>query len=369
MFLFVDFQQNKLSSLIINNLKRKGNKMNAKLPSRYSSFLTINRSCNLRCEWCYANPERFIGNKNMSLETVEKSINLFKGLPIKSVILIGGEPTIHPDFLTITKMIKEANLSPALITNGIKFKDAHFLQKTLDAGVNSISMSLKGGSTEEYKRSTGRWAFNDVMRGLKNIVESGVNNNLSVVISDDLCANFDMTMDAILNSGVKHFSIDTERPAILNNEAIYSGNFSFKQMATFIVEIYPKLEACGLDFTINISIPFCLFPDGFIEILKKKNRMTSGCPIYTGSAIVIDPSGKLLPCNHFCDNALGELGVDFSTANDYLKFRGREDIKEFYNVLSSYPDEKCKHCNYWQECGAGCRLNWLYKDSKELILT
>ena len=339
---------------------------NDNLPNEFASWLTINRACNLNCEWCYANPERFKGEANMSLETVQKSINLFKGLPLKRVILIGGEPTIHQEFLTIVKIIKTAGLVPVVITNGVKFRDKFFLSESLRAGISGITVSLKGSSDEQYAKLTGRAAFSDVIVAMKNIVESGVDHNLSITIGDELGENFDDMIAAILKSGTKWFSIDMERPLIICNKAVPS-KLSPKQMADFFVKIYPSLERCGIDFVLKISIPFCLFPEGFIEKANKQKRIVSGCHIYVGRGIIIDPKGKLLPCNHFCDNPLGELGVDFSDEDGYIRFRNRPDIKEFYETLASYPHKNCQFCHDWQQCGAGCRVSWLCREASELI--
>ncbi len=93
----------------------------------------------------------------------------------------------------------------------------------------------------------------------------------------------------------------------------------------------------------------------------------TGCHIYSGSGIIMAPDGRLLPCNHFCDNPLGELGKDFENAAEYLQFRKKSEIIDFYKMLASYPHEKCQSCGYWQECGAGCRINWLYQGADQLI--
>lgn len=338
-----------------------------KIPSEFASWLTINRACNLNCDGCYASPIRFRGTSNMSLETAQKNINFFKSLPLKRVILIGGEPTIHPDFLSIVRIIKESSLTPVVITNGIKFRNLLFLKQSLDAGIAGITISLKGSSDEQYKLLSGRAAFSDVMTAIHNIIDSGVDHNLSITIGDGLFPNFNKMIEAIVKSGVKWFSLDMERTIIVNNQAIFPGNSSPQEMADFFVSIYQQCEECGTDFVFKISLPFCLFPAGFIEKLKEKRRIVSGCHIYTGAGIIMDPAGKLLPCNHFCDNPLGELGKDFSDGCEYLQFRERPDITRFYKTVSSYPDGRCRNCNYWPECGAGCRTNWLHWGANELL--
>lgn len=68
------------------------------LTTRFSGWLTINRLCNLNCSWCYAKSIKASKRNDMSMETVDKAVQLFRKMPMESVILIGGEPTIHPNF-------------------------------------------------------------------------------------------------------------------------------------------------------------------------------------------------------------------------------------------------------------------------------
>lgn len=331
---------------------------------KITSWLTINRVCNLRCKWCYSRNNR---TGSMSLETVEKSIKLLRGLPTTRVILIGGEPTIHPNFLTIIKMVKEAGLMPVVVTNGIKFKDEVFLRKALDAGLSAITVSLKATNNDQYQLFTGHRSFNDTMEAIKNIDKNGISNRVSITVGEDLLESSNEIIDVIVESKAQIVSLEMERPTIIDDKILSSDSASLKKIADFFINLYPKLESSGVNFVINVSIPFCLFPRSFIETLIKKGRITSGCQIHTGSGIIIDPNGKLLPCNHFCNNALGELGQDFISGEEYLLFRQRPDISQFYKTLSSYPHEKCQSCDQWQQCGGGCRIRWLHQGVNTLI--
>ncbi len=339
------------------------------LPKRYGSWLTVNRTCNLRCKWCYADPTKFENGEVMTLDTVEDSIKLFKGLPLDRVILIGGEPTIHPDFFTIIEMVRDAGLKPALVTNGIKLKNKNFLQKILDAGMTSITISLKAPNYKLYKEFTGRYAFDDTIKAIQNVVDCGITHAVTVTVGESLYGEglFDELLEAVKLSRTKWLSLEMEKPMIQSGVPLMPDTTKPRTLAKFLVEVQPKIEASGIKYTINIAYPFCLFPGDYISKLLKEDRITSGCHTFGGQGIIIDPKGKLLPCNHFCENPLGELGVDFSTGDEYIKFRHRADVKKFYEILSSYPDKRCQGCEYWSVCGAGCRVSWLTYDASDLM--
>ncbi len=337
------------------------------LPKKFFAWLTINRACNLRCKWCYAKFLKFDKKQDMGIETAGKSISLLKDLPLTDVVLIGGEPTIHPDFLRIVRMIKDAGLMPFVITNSIRFADDSFLRAALEAGILGITTSLKAGSDDLYKKFTGRKALSKITKAVENIKGTNIPHKISVTVHGGLFKHFDQVMDFIVKSGVESFALDMERPIVIDNETYMAGDFSLRDMADFFMGIYPKLKNCGVPFTIKVSIPFCLFRRGFIEELIKENKIISGCQIFGGSGIIIDPMGRLLPCNHFCDNPLGELGVDFKNAQEYLSFRQRSDVEDFYNTMADCPDKRCVDCADWMFCGGGCRMHWLYKRPEEIF--
>ena len=108
----------------------------------HTLWLNINRRCNLRCIWCYAKMEGY-DNSDMSIEIVKKYVILAAELGADSVVLIGGEPTMHPNFFKIIEIIKLAGLKVFLATNGIKFSDKEFLKKSIDADISSVAISFK----------------------------------------------------------------------------------------------------------------------------------------------------------------------------------------------------------------------------------
>lgn len=337
------------------------------LPSRFTTWLTINRACNLRCGWCYARSQGFDSEHNMTMETVLNSINLLTGLPVKDVILIGGEPTIHPQFFEIVRLLKQSEFQVSVITNGIAFSSESFLKKALKAGVSGITTSLKASSAGRYEKLTGRKVFPSIMKAIADIESSGIFHKVSITVCKDLFGDFDRMIDAVAQSKASRLSLDMERPVILDGRTYSPGSATPKEMADFFVEIYPRLESCGIEFDVKISVPFCLFPEGFIESIAEKDRIISGCQIFGGSGIIIDPHGKLLPCNHFCDHSLGEMGKDFWDAKSFYAFRRRDDVVNFYKTMSSCPSEACTECSRWEYCGAGCRMHWMYRDANELI--
>lgn len=71
--------------------------------SDYMSIV-LTHECNKKCLFCI---DEYRGNKEfISLENIDKALFFAKKSGIKDILLIGGEPTLHPNILEIAKIIK-----------------------------------------------------------------------------------------------------------------------------------------------------------------------------------------------------------------------------------------------------------------------
>lgn len=340
------------------------------LPNRYTAWLTITRGCQLRCDWCYAKQTKYA--VRMSDDVLQRSLEMLSGLNVKTVCLIGGEPTTDSRFLQIVKDLKNRGYHVSVISNGIRFADEKFLNDMLDAGIGNIIVSLKSANKDGYVHNTHKDAHAAVMRGLANLKLKAINNKtlkytLSITLCGSMVHEFDSVMTTIIDSGATNVSFDTERPIIVNNDVHYDG-LTPQETADFLVSIYPKmhsLEKFGIDYYVYITHPFCLFPEWYINVLKETGRLMSGCQIFGGTGIIIDEHGRILPCNHFCSSGLGSID-NCQTGVDYISWRKQEPIVRFYERMSSYPTKRCETCKQWQICGAGCRINWFRFGETEL---
>lgn len=333
--------------------------MSTKLPNRYTAWLTITRGCQLRCDWCYAKQTKYA--TRMSDDVFYRSMEMLSGLNVKTVCLIGGEPTTDSRFLKIVRDLKNRGYHVSVISNGIRFADEKFLDDMLDAGIGNVIVSLKSATSGGYVHDTHKDAYAAVLKGLANLKvrNKEVKYTLSITLCGSMAREFDSVIATIIESGATNVSFDTERPIIVNNDVQYDG-LTPQETADLLVSTYPKmrlLKESGIDYYIYITHPFCLFPEWYIKALKETDRLMSGCQIFGGTGIIIDEHGRILPCNHFCSSGLGSID-NCKKGVDYISWRKQEPIARFYEQMSSYPTKQCETCPQWQICGAGCRINW-----------
>lgn len=331
-------------------------------------WLTINRNCNLHCEWCYQGSVVQSTN-TMSYQLAEKLVDLSSGLGAKNVILIGGEPTLHPRFLDIVRYIRSKGLNVSLVSNSIKFADKTFVEQAEEAGLQAINISFKGSSGEEYLASTGKNVFGLLETALSNLENSKITKQGSVTISRSIIANWERMIEFIGKSNINNFIFSFEKPTILSDQIRFNEDMLPKNISGFIQKVmYPSLQQTGINFKIELMFQHCVLDDDFVGKLENEKHAFGGCLLLKQDRrVVFDPQGFVLPCNHFLMHPLGKYGKDFNNPKEFIVWKQSEGVKRFYQITQAAPGEKCSECKKWHKCGAGCRIFWLYCGRDKLM--
>lgn len=118
--------------------------------------IAITNYCNLKCKYCFA--DDMIQEKSMSitLEDYKHILSFLARTPENHVGIIGGEPTLHPDFENIlketNKYCKECNTGATLFTNGINLeKYLPFIGERIGILLNCNSPQFM--SDEQWKKT------------------------------------------------------------------------------------------------------------------------------------------------------------------------------------------------------------------------
>lgn len=334
--------------------------------SRYTLvFVVLDGHCQLVCKHCYA---KGIEKKVMSLETARMAVNFIKDLSTKCLILSGGDPTMNPNFCEIVNLFLLAKARVHLNTNAISFADKHLLDKIIHPERIIFDISMKAATKESFVKQTQVDLFEEQMLGIKNIINSGAYSVLSMTLSRNMLEEFDeiIKIGKALNFG--SFLISFAFPAYVDGVTSTDGMMTPSEMAIFISEKYRQMKKLGTNFIFRMPIPFCLFPEDFLPIIKNDFRIMTNCSMKNGSEIVISQDGSIFPCNNFYFPALGKLKEDFKTAREFEIFKRKKEIVSFYKKINSFaPRKECFECDYYFRCRGGCPLLWQHYGEKMFI--
>ncbi len=115
------------------------------------SEIAVTYRCNNACRFCYAySPHRESGE--MSTEDIKRVIDiLVDDAHVPSLSFTGGEPTLRDDLFELIAYGRERGLRMNLITNGRRCAKPEFVEKLVEADLNSAQVSIEGPDSEIHE--------------------------------------------------------------------------------------------------------------------------------------------------------------------------------------------------------------------------
>ncbi|MDI6777694.1 MAG: radical SAM protein [Patescibacteria group bacterium] len=132
--------------------------------------LKVGFQCNNHCLFCVQGRKRE-RTASKKIEEIKKFIRESAKSGKDEIVLTGGEPTLHPDFLKIVRFAKKNNFSNIQIqTNGRMFAYPDFCVQTIKAGANEFAPALHGSDSKTHDQLTGfEGSFGQTVQGIKNL--------------------------------------------------------------------------------------------------------------------------------------------------------------------------------------------------------
>ncbi|MBU4319089.1 MAG: radical SAM protein [Proteobacteria bacterium] len=145
-------------------------------------FFHILTKCNLKCRHCYINPKQH-GKNTLALEVIEKWLYFFsKKHKDANLILLGGEPTLHPDLHRVIKTSRDLGYQSVTVdTNGYLFHD--ILDRVSPEEVDYFSFSLDGATEGLNDGIRGKGSFARCLSGLEKASRAGFQTSLIYTVS------------------------------------------------------------------------------------------------------------------------------------------------------------------------------------------
>lgn len=324
------------------------------------AWLTTNRTCNNHCEWCYAQNAKI---EDMDFVKAIKCIDILSELGVKTVVLIGGEPTLYKEVECLIKYIKDKKMRVAIATNGRKFADDNFAKRIVELEVDSINISLKAPSEKEYIERTKRSGLVETINGYHNLKKHGFNASISYVICNDDKQEISKLINLIKENKLENILFQFVKP-VMDKDS--KGVMPINKMATMTEFIYQEMQKELIPYMFELSFPFCTITDTILEKLLKENRISSCCHVQGAKGIIVDTNFTLLPCNHFVDMPYSR-DIFIDSKESIIQIFESETANIFRNKARCYPSTKCIECTRWDICGGGCFTRWFFENPNDCI--
>ena len=200
---FADFQNDAL-------MEREGRKDGSHEEAAHEkrNWVRLSYDCNNHCTFCLDSD----AHNGTMRGTMDIKVQIIEGRKrgAERLILSGGEPTMHPNFLDFVKLGRKAGYRKVqTVTNGRMFKYPEFLQRAADNGLDEITFSLHGHTAKLHDALVGTpGAFVEETAGLKAALASGrFIVNVDIVINKQNVRHLPEMLETFIGWGVKEFDL------------------------------------------------------------------------------------------------------------------------------------------------------------------
>lgn len=172
------------------------------------NWVRLTFDCNNHCVFCLdtLTHDGVMRDK----DDVKKQILDGKKAGAQRLILSGGEPTMHPNYIDFIKLGKLAGYRKIqTVTNGRKFMYREFLDRCLEAGLDEITFSLHGPNAKIHDALVGvKGAFEQETQGLRNALDDGRPIvNVDIVINRGNVKHLNAMLTLFYSWGVREFDL------------------------------------------------------------------------------------------------------------------------------------------------------------------
>ena len=297
--------------------------------------------CNLACEHCGSDcknsstqPDMPLNDFLEVLDSITPHVDTHKTL----IILSGGEPTMRKDLEQIGRAINERQFPWGMVTNGMLLNETR-LQKLVDAGLRSITVSLDGLEEDHNWMRGHKESFANALKAIQNIAKfSELTWDVVTCVNQRSIQSLNELKKLLIDNGVKRWRLFTIFPQgrASENSQLRLSPKQHRQLMEFITEQRS-------DQAISISYQ-C---EGFLGSYEGKVRNH----LYQCSAGVsiagILCNGDISACTSIrCNYVQGNIYKDDFWQvwqNKYKRYRNRQWMHT----------KRCAECNMFRYCEGG----------------
>lgn len=147
--------------------------------------ISVTDRCNLRCLYCMPEDIDMVPMKEiLTFEEIALIASEASKIGISKIKITGGEPLVRKNICHLVRILK--NISGieqvTLTTNGLLL--AKYLEELINAGTDSINISLDTTDRNRYRRITGHDKLEYVLEGLEMAVKSNIPVKINAVSVD-----------------------------------------------------------------------------------------------------------------------------------------------------------------------------------------
>jgi len=315
------------------------------------AYYEASGKCNLKCQFCYANPKVWKFSKPYRGDTSlsKKIIKKLQEINVIYLIFSGGEPLLREDLFEIIQYSKKFMRFIGITTNGLLL-DKDRAKRLIESGVDYVQVSIESCEEKIHDSLRGRGTFKKCIDAIEHLKNAGFSKHQLYITS---------TITKLNRETMMKFTEFAEELGV-------QSSFSFFQPVgrAFKKEEYALTRKDLLGFFYeNMKRGAPEIGDACINFpsLKVSNKIVPSLRNHCGMIIKtlgVKEYGDIVPCHLFFssnDLVIGNILDDEITRK----------LVDFLNQLPTIDEiGECKTCDIRYFCGNGCwaTVYWHHKN-------
>jgi sulfatase maturation enzyme AslB (radical SAM superfamily) len=305
--------------------------------------------CNLHCSYCLRDENALYHSRANFLSPDFLNQILRQAREVigpTSVVLTGGEPTLHPQFSHILDVCEENGSQVSFVTNGWHFEKIWPTVLAHRNSITHIAFSLDGVTQQAHDDWRGQGSFERVVRAFSRCFAANIPFVIKVGIRRDTIEQLEQI--ALFSARLGASSLNFSHIMPTSNELEDSSALTYEERERADQEIANLSRIFKMKIGIDV---------GYHNL-----NVAPPCSALAGVSCNVDYRGRLSLCCNLSGfrGAAGELDVvadlhieDFGTAHarltelaaDQLELRRRKlEMLETNSVVDSYLSSPCLFC-------------------------
>ena len=282
-------------------------------------WLEITQACNCRCVHCYEGDNHIKQKNPLSLKEWKKLIDQIKNCGVKRVVIIGGEPCVHPHINEIAEYVSSKKINTTIFTNGTHITDS--LKEIVIKNKIKMKFSLYGHCAEIHDCITkNKGSFDKLTENIRYFLEHKITVDVAVVIMRENENYINEIKDFLNELGVSKYRFDVIREAFCGNQSTH---------IPLVQEVIDSVKRNRPSFS---------------KITKEKFDAACFRNTCWNGKIVICEDGNVLPCVFARNISLGNI-----KNNTIDKIILAEETQKCWNMTFDNV-EGCSNCEFRFAC-------------------
>jgi organic radical activating enzyme len=294
--------------------------------------LLLTNKCNQSCEYCFS--ENNLNEYEFSIEEIKKILPFIRDFKINTINIIGGEPSLNPQFFNILELLLREGLKVRVFTNGKISYDLidrikYIQQDEIFFVVNRTNPELSSEIVYLYNTNGYRVFLSFTVYKSNQNVEHIIQEIKTYKLS-------------------KEYRVGISLPVWPERKNLYLVPGAYSEVAKELFGFISEASHYDIIPRFDCGFPYCFFNDVQKSFFKEHNiDFMSSCELLFD----IFPDYTIVPC---CP--LRKISYSYNPEKDPSSVRGfleHQLDQQKYNFL--FPE--CKDCEALLEkkCSGGCK--------------